>query len=63
MGEFSIYHWLIVLAIIILLFGGRRIPELLRGLGGGIRSFKAGISGETDASAGGKAKEDSTRNA
>ena len=40
MGEFSPIHWLIVLAIILLLFGGRKIPELARGLGEGIRSFK-----------------------
>ena len=45
MGEFSPIHWLIVLAVILLLFGGRKIPELARGLGEGIRSFKEGISG------------------
>ena len=47
MGEFSPIHWLIVLAIILLLFGGRKIPELARGLGEGIRSFKDGMSGTT----------------
>jgi sec-independent protein translocase protein TatA len=45
MGEFSIYHWLIVLAIVILLFGGRRIPDLLRGMGGAIKSFRDGLYG------------------
>jgi sec-independent protein translocase protein TatA len=45
MGEFSIYHWLIVLALVVLLFGGRKIPELMRGLGEGIRSFKEGTRG------------------
>jgi sec-independent protein translocase protein TatA len=45
MGEFSPIHWLIVLAIVLLLFGGRKIPELARGLGEGIRSFKEGMSG------------------
>ena len=45
MGEFSPIHWLIVLAVILLLFGGRKIPELARGLGEGIRSFKEGMSG------------------
>jgi len=45
MGEFSPIHWMIVLAIILLLFGGRKIPELARGLGEGIRSFKEGMSG------------------
>ena len=45
MGELSPIHWLIVLAIILLLFGGRKIPELARGLGEGIRSFKDGMAG------------------
>lgn len=46
MGELSPIHWLIVLAIIVLLFGGRRIPEVMRGLGEGIRSFKEGVRGD-----------------
>jgi sec-independent protein translocase protein TatA len=45
MGEFSTIHWMIVLAIVLLLFGGRKIPEMMRGLGEGIRSFKEGMSG------------------
>ena len=45
MGEFSPLHWLIVLAIVVLLFGGKKIPEVMRGLGEGIRSFKEGIHG------------------
>jgi sec-independent protein translocase protein TatA len=43
MGEFSIFHWLVVLAIILILFGGRKIPEVMRGLGEGIRNFKEGM--------------------
>ena len=45
MGEFSIFHWLIVLAVVLIFFGGRRIPEVMKGLGEGIRSFKEGVSG------------------
>lgn len=45
MGEFSIFHWLVVLAIVLIFFGGRRIPEVMKGLGEGIRSFKEGMSG------------------
>lgn len=45
MGEFSIFHWLVVLAIVLIFFGGRRIPEVMRGLGEGIRSFKEGMAG------------------
>ena len=40
MGEFSIFHWLVVLAIVLILFGGRKIPEVMKGLGEGIRNFK-----------------------
>lgn len=45
MGELSPIHWLIVLAIIVILFGGRRIPEVMKGMGEGIRSFKEGMRG------------------
>ena len=45
MGEFSIFHWLVVLAIVLIFFGGRRIPEVMKGLGEGIRNFKDGMSG------------------
>jgi sec-independent protein translocase protein TatA len=48
MGELSIYHWLVVLAIVVLLFGGRKIPDLMKGLGEGIRSFKGALSGDTN---------------
>lgn len=47
MGEFSIYHWLVVALIVILLFGGRKIPEMMKGMGEGIRSFKEGLSGKS----------------
>jgi sec-independent protein translocase protein TatA len=45
MGEFSVFHWLIVLAVILIFFGGKRIPEVMKGFGEGIRSFKEGMSG------------------
>jgi TatA/E family protein of Tat protein translocase len=51
MGEFSIFHWLIVLAVVLILFGGRKIPEVMKGIGEGIRSFKDGVAGATAATA------------
>ena len=39
---------IIVLTIILLLFGAKRIPELAKGLGTGIREFKKGTSGDAD---------------
>ena len=47
MGEFSIYHWLLVVLVVILFFGGRKIPELMRGMGEGIKSFRDGINGSS----------------
>ncbi len=38
MGEFSIWHLLVVLAIFLIFFGGKRIPEVMKGFGEGIRS-------------------------
>ena len=37
---------LIILLIVIILFGARRIPDLAKGLGEGIRNFKSGIRGD-----------------
>ena len=47
MGEFSIFHWIVVLAVVLIFFGGKRIPEIMKGFGEGIRSFKDGMSGTT----------------
>ena len=43
-------EWLIILLVILLLFGGKKIPELMRGLGKGVKSFKEGChaAGEND---------------
>ena len=38
-------HWIVILVVVLILFGGRKIPELLRGLGEGVRGFKEGMSG------------------
>jgi len=47
MGTFSIWHWIIVLAVILLLFGGRgKIPNLMRDMGQGINAFKKGLKEE-----------------
>ena len=44
MGSFSITHWLVVLAVIVLLFGAKKIPELAKGWCKGIKSFKKEMS-------------------
>ena len=40
---------LIIALIILLLFGGKKIPELMKGLGKGVKSFKDGMNGVEDA--------------
>ena len=44
MGSLSVWHWLIVLAIVLLLFGRGKIPELMGDVAKGIKSFKKGMS-------------------
>ena len=41
-------HLIIVLAIVLLLFGSKRIPELAKGLGAGLHEFRKGAQGEGD---------------
>jgi len=43
MGEFSPLHWLLVIAIFLLLFGTSKFASLGKGLGEGIRNFKASM--------------------
>jgi sec-independent protein translocase protein TatA len=50
-GEFSIWHWLAVAAIALLLFGPKKLPELGKGLAEGIRSFKDGMKEQPPAQA------------
>lgn len=37
------WEWIIVALLILLLFGGKKIPELMKGLGKGVKSFKDGM--------------------
>ena len=48
MGEFSPFHWLLVIAIALLLFGTSKFAAVGKGLGEGIRNFKASMK-EPDA--------------
>ncbi|MCX7375508.1 MAG: twin-arginine translocase TatA/TatE family subunit [Alphaproteobacteria bacterium] len=49
MGSFSIWHWLIVLAVVLLLFGSGKISGLMGDFAKGIKSFKKNMA-EDDAS-------------
>jgi len=49
MGSFSIWHWLIVLVIVLLVFGRGKIPELMGDMAKGIKSFKKGMADDDTA--------------
>jgi sec-independent protein translocase protein TatA len=46
MGSLGVSELMIVLGIAALLFGGKKIPELAKGLGEGIRNFKTAVKGD-----------------
>ncbi|MBM3515780.1 MAG: twin-arginine translocase TatA/TatE family subunit [Alphaproteobacteria bacterium] len=46
MGTFSIWHWVIILAVVLLLFGAGKIPRLMGDLAKGITAFKKGLKEE-----------------
>ncbi|MBR5326499.1 MAG: twin-arginine translocase TatA/TatE family subunit [Prevotella sp.] len=52
---------LVIALIVLLLFGGKKIPELMKGLGKGVKSFKEGMNEVTDLSKDEKKSEESER--
>jgi len=48
----SIWQILIIVAVVLLLFGGRKIPTLMRDMGSGITQFRKGLKGEDDSAGG-----------
>ena len=51
MGSFSIWHWLIVLLVVILIFGTKKLKNLGSDLGGAVKGFKDGVKGGTEGGA------------
>ena len=49
MGSFSIWHWLIVLLIIVLVFGTKKLRNIGADLGGAVKGFKEGVKSSGDA--------------
>ena len=39
-------EWIFIVVIVLVLFGGKKIPELMRGMGKGVKEFKDGIKGD-----------------
>ncbi len=48
MFTFGPMEIIIILVIVLLLFGGKKIPELMKGMGKGIKEFKKGVSEDDD---------------
>lgn len=48
LGNLRGWEWIIILLVILLLFGGKKIPELMKGVGRGIKSFKEGMQEAKD---------------
>ncbi len=48
MGSISIWHWLIVLVIVLLIFGTKKLRNMGTDLGGAVKGFKDGMKGEED---------------
>lgn len=52
MGGLSLWHWIIVLAVVLLLFGGRgKVSQLMGDFGKGLSAFKKGVGGSQDEAA------------
>jgi len=48
MGLDNPIHWIPILVVLLLIFGARRLPEIGRSLGSGIREFKGAVTGESE---------------
>ena len=48
LGTIGGTEWIIIIAVVLLLFGGKKIPELMKGLGSGINEFKKASKGEEE---------------
>lgn len=48
MGSFSLFHWVIVLVVVVLLFGGGRISGVMGDVAKGIKAFKKGMADDDD---------------
>jgi len=57
MGGLSIWHWIIVIGVVLLLFGRGKISELMGDVAQGIKAFKKGMSDDEQASADSKKAE------
>ncbi len=48
LGFVGPWQWIVIGVVVLLMFGGKKIPELMKGLGGGIKEFKKATKEEED---------------
>jgi sec-independent protein translocase protein TatA len=48
MGSFSIWHWLIVLLVVVLIFGTKKLRNIGEDLGGAVKGFKEGMKSDEE---------------
>lgn len=51
MGSFSVWHWMIVLLVVMMVFGTKKLRNVGEDLGGAVRGFKQGLNGSNAESA------------
>ncbi|UCD68188.1 MAG: Sec-independent protein translocase subunit TatA [Betaproteobacteria bacterium] len=61
MGTFSIWHWLIVLVVVVLVFGTKKLSNLGSDLGKAVKGFKEGIKTEEDTTTTAKLETDAVK--
>lgn len=57
MGQIGPWQVVLIVAVVLLLFGGKKIPELMKGLGRGVKEFKDATRGEEDKNDGDRLKD------
>lgn len=48
MGSFSIFHWIIVLVVVVCIFGTKKLKNMGQDLGGAVKGFKEGMKDDTE---------------
>lgn len=61
-GSFGLQELLVILLIVIFLFGAKKIPDIARGLGEGIRGFRGALKGEDGETDQAKKKNEASKN-
>jgi len=48
LGNMGGSEWILIIVVVLIFFGGKKIPELMRGMGRGVKEFKDGMSGKDE---------------